>query len=515
MNLAALAQSQTLATLLQALDPATELGAGGTVEARLIALASNGTATARVGSQMISLILAGPQAKQAELAPGSVLLLKLTPPDKPGAPVTATLVEARPAPGSQALPVRMPSPTDAASPPPSSPLPLPVNAVRPSLPAADPQQPGTATAQFARPPGAPATLAQPASLAAGLAASVTASPATAGTATQPPAAQAAAPAPRVAAGPLLGAALANQDSLAPLFANLRSLAHGRVGTSVPAPFLKLANQILAQALPAEGGPLSAVQLKQAVQRSGLFLEARPAQGQATPSPQTDLKAGLLALRAALAPFMPALSDRAAAKPLLSEASAAVAGQPARPGTPRRDGPLAPQPIAEPTLAAGERPAAVAETLFRQTEAALDRITLSQFASLPADGQRSDPAQAQRWLAEVPLAFHNGTAMLPLHVEREPARRGPSGMEAPLWRLRFALDVEPMGPLQGIVSLQGRSVGVTLWAEREATSRLLRGATPGLEAALAHADFETGGVDIHTGQPRTLQPTAGQFLDRMS
>ena len=33
--------------------------------------------------------------------------------------------------------------------------------------------------------------------------------------------------------------------------------------------------------------------------------------------------------------------------------------------------------------------------------------------------------------------------------------------------------------------------------------------------LADARFENRSIDIHTGQPRIAQPTAGQFLDRMS
>ncbi|MFJ5370182.1 flagellar hook-length control protein FliK, partial [Bosea sp. CER48] len=164
----------------------------------------------------------------------------------------------------------------------------------------------------------------------------------------------------------------------------------------------------------------------------------------------------------------------------------------------------------------EKPLAIAETLLGQTEAALDRIKLTQYASLPLEHTRQDGSQpAQRWLAEIPLAFHHGTAILPLQVEREAPRRTIEGVSPPLWRIRFALDVEPMGPLQGVVTLQGRDVGVTLWAEREETSHLLRGAAPGLESALLHADFASGAIDIHTGQPRVMQPTAGQFLDRLS
>ena len=57
--------------------------------------------------------------------------------------------------------------------------------------------------------------------------------------------------------------------------------------------------------------------------------------------------------------------------------------------------------------------------------------------------------------------------------------------------------------------------MTLWAERDETSQILRCAAPGLESALLHADFASGAVDVHTGQPRVMQPTAGQFLDRLS
>jgi len=184
--------------------------------------------------------------------------------------------------------------------------------------------------------------------------------------------------------------------------------------------------------------------------------------------------------------------------------------------PRRDGPLAAQPAGEPSLTPGEKPLAIAETLLDQTEAALDRIKLTQYASLPLEPARQDGTQAgQRWLAEVPLAFQQGVSMLPLQVEREPPRRDAQGVSPPVWRIRFALDVEPMGPLQAVVTLQGRDVGVSIWAEREETSQLLRSAAPGLEGALLDADFASGAIDIHTGQPRVMQPTAGQFLDRLS
>ncbi len=494
MNLAQLLQSQNLATLLQALAPTAELAPGQTVEAQLLTHDGNGLATALIGDTRISLVLAGPEAKQAALLPGATLLLRIDAAEEQGGSLRATLIEARPPALAGATPT-----TPQSSPQASQTAPNPT-------PTTSPAEPARVSAPL-----------QPSSL---LQAAATADAPRQATASQPAQSQTSAvPSPRAIAGPLLGPVLANQDGLAPLFANLRSISEGSVALTLPKPLLTLIERVLAQAVPVERRPLGAEVLKDAVQRSGLFMESRQAAASQPAPPQADLKASLVTLRDALAAvierFVPAPAGKPQAALLLSPQTAGAPTATAKPTPPRRDGPLALQPIVEPTLAAGEKPLTIAQTLLEQTDAALDRVTLSQFASLPLDGARPDQNHTPRWLTEIPLAFHSGAAVLPLHIEKEPPRRGPNGVEAPLWRIRFALDVEPMGPLQGVVTLQGRSVGVTLWAEREETSRLLRGAAPGLEAALVDAQFENGAIDIHTGQPRVMQPTAGQFLDRMS
>ncbi len=520
MNLATLVQSQTLATLLQALAPTTGLAAGKTVEARLLALAGDGTATAQVGGETIALVLAGPAARQTALQPGATLVLRLDPPDQPGASLKATLVEVRPPSASVPQPT---TPTQAATTTPSLPVPTApatAPASQPAPSAASTNAPSPPTSPLPPSPGTASSLStttQPATLRVALATPGSLPQAQAGSPTPP----APTPSPRALAGPSLGPALARQDSLAPLLANMRALADGTVPIALPKPVLALVDRVLGQAIPVERKAVTAPVLKAAIQNSGLFLEARQAQGQ-TPPPGTDLKASLQALRDSLAPLLHALSlpkpDKPAAsgKPRVEgDLPQTAPDQAARPTAPRRDGALVPQPIAEPTLSAGEKPLAIVERLLDQTDAALDRIKLAQYASLPPDGPRAEAPQSQRWLTEIPLAFHNGAAMLPLQIEKEPPRRDADGAVGPVWRVRFALDVEPMGPLQGVVTLQGRSVGITLWAEREETSKLLRGASSGLEAALADAQFENGTIDIHTGQPRVAQPTAGQFLDRMS
>lgn len=536
MNLAQLVQSQNFATLLQALDAAGELAAGRTVQARLLSLEADGTATAAIGDTKVALVLAGPQARQAALQPGATLLLRLDPPEQPGGDLRATLVETRP-PAPSPAPGPAPSRTAAAAPPaPPSAAAAPIagspaTKAQPAVPSSPP-----AAAAAASPPAPASPSLHPAVPASGnvapgsqAAAPVAAAPQAGASPAPLPASPLplAAAAARALAGPLLGQALQRQDSLAPLFANLRGLAQGSIALTLPRALLPAIGRVLGQSIPVERQPVTAQRLKEAFENSGLFLEARKAAGEPAP-PQGDLKASLQALREALLPIVDALSpdpkaarqERGAAMPAPDQpqdvATGPTSDQAPRAAAPRRDGPLLPQPATEPTLSPGVKPLAIAETLLDQTDAALDRIKLTQYASLPPENARQDGTQpAQRWLAEIPLAFQHGTAMLPLQVEREAPRRTAEGVSAPLWRIRFALDVEPMGPLQGIVTLRGRDVGVTLWAEREQTSQLLRGAAPGLESALLLAEFASGAVDVHLGQPRVMQPTAGQFLDRLS
>ncbi|WP_186419438.1 flagellar hook-length control protein FliK [Bosea sp. CS1GBMeth4] len=494
---AALAKSQSLATLLAALGGNGGLAAGKTVEARLVSLDGDGNATALVNGVKVALVLAGPEARQAALQPGAGLQLRLAPPAEPGAPLQATLVGIRPAP-AEGIAMATPDWQPAAAPPPGS-----------------PSSPGPATAT--------ATATQAAGSGPALTGRSASSPAVA-----PQAALAASP--RAIAGPLLGAALGRQDSLAPLFANLGSLAQGTVALTLPKPLMALVDQILAQRLPAGTRPVTAEALRAAIARSGVFLEARQAAGEA-PTPRSDLKAALLSLRDLLKPAVEAapatrspLPGEATREgpPLRPPATPAAAGQDgaapaparARPAPPR-DGLLTPQPAAEPSLSSAARPAAIAQALFGQAEAALDRIALAQYASLPPDATRHDQQPPVRWLTEIPLALATGTAVLPLEIERDPPQSGSAAPEAPLWRVRFALDVEPLGALQGVVTLQGRAVGVSLWAEREGTSRLLRQATPELETSLLRSRFDSAEFEVFTGHPQPARASAGQFLDRRS
>lgn len=93
-------------------------------------------------------------------------------------------------------------------------------------------------------------------------------------------------------------AAGRQTGLVPLYAALAGLAG--VSDGVPEPVRALVGQLLSVRL-ADAAPPTAAAVKKAFLGSGLFLESRMATG--TPAADDDLKAGLLALRAALTKWL--------------------------------------------------------------------------------------------------------------------------------------------------------------------------------------------------------------------
>ncbi len=105
-------------------------------------------------------------------------------------------------------------------------------------------------------------------------------------------------------------------------------------------------------------------------------------------------------------------------------------------------------------------------------------------------------------------------MLPLQIEKEPPRRETRPPQAALAR-SLRSRCRAARAASGVVTLPrpqcrhhalGRARGHQPAAARRRA---------GLEAALVEARFENRAIDIRTGQPRIAQPTAGQFLDRLS
>ena len=89
----------------------------------------------------------------------------------------------------------------------------------------------------------------------------------------------------------------------------------------------------------------------------------------------------------------------------------------------------------------------------ETDASLARQTLLQAASLPEAPTAVRATPTARWNFEIPLATPQGTAVAQFEIARD-ARDRPRRGQAAVWRARFTLDMEPMGPVHALIALGG-------------------------------------------------------------
>lgn len=260
-------------------------------------------------------------------------------------------------------------------------------------------------------------------------------------------------------------------------------------------------------------------LMQAVARSGLFLEAFVAKP-TTPLP-VDFKVALLALRDILKTWL----DTQPARPVLSpptaphgEAGHVETRSPDRaigPPPPYRGGPLAAQPLVGPSIDPDAAPADIGRALLTEVDGALARQTLLQAASLPDRSAHENPTTA-RWNFEIPFVLAQGTALAQFEIARD-GHHAPNEPTAPIWRVRFSLDFEPLGPVHAQIALFGTRASVNLWAERASTASALGDAVASLSNGLRQAALDPGDVRVLVGEPPRPQQErpAGRFLDRAS
>jgi hypothetical protein len=183
-----------------------------------------------------------------------------------------------------------------------------------------------------------------------------------------------------------------------------------------------------------------------------------------------------------------------------------------PPPPYREAPTAAQPAVPASFAPDAEPRVIGERLIAETDAALARQTLLQAASLPDGADRTQRDGAPRWNFEIPLATPHGTAIAQFEIARD-GRATQADEIKPVWRARFTLDVEPIGPVHAQIALTGARAAVTLWAERDASAVRLREDAPLLAEALAQAELEPGDVLVRNGEPPRPGVPAGRFLDR--
>jgi len=506
---------------------ALALQAGQMIEGEVIGPAPNGGTQVKIAGQMLNLLLpvlakpgetlrfqvqgSGAQIKlalqpshQAPTAPPQAPPL---PPGQTSLPVAAVQVQ----PQSNILP-----PAPAVTPGPVQPAissgsapaaPTPANATQTPLsqaPAATlprPESRPTVTTPAAKTPASPYPPLQPQSRPQAPLADLpptahkptleqTAAPRS-GPTTQPASTSSPATTPQAALAQMVQSALPRQDSIANLMTALTAIA-GK--TALPEPVIRAAQQVLAGRVAVDGGKLDGAVLQKAVLNSGIFQEAKLANGQAqAPAMQADQKATLLALRQTLTTWLGPLAS-----------SVAPAMQLAPPM--RGQGPRA--RVAEaPRIDPDAPPAEIGKQLLERTEASLARLRLHQSASLP-----DLVAKTADWSMDLPILVGTQQTVLHLQIHRDaedtsdaPTERG--------WQMRFALNLPQLGEVGAQVSMRGGATGVMLWATERETSEALESDLGALRQTLAATGLRAGAVIVRHGEPPMQAAAAsGHFLD---
>lgn len=287
-------------------------------------------------------------------------------------------------------------------------------------------------------------------------------------------------------------AAARQDSIAPLLQNLSVLQ--RIG-EMPKPVVEAAMRLLAQRLPLERGAPSGEAIRQAITRSGVFLEPPAKLG----AQQVNVRSALLQLRAGLLGL------------LGGGELAAVAPVTRRPPPPLHDA----QPRAiraeAPNLSANAEPRDAARTLLQQTDATLSRLKLTQLASQPPDARQGAMALPD-FVVELPMVLGHELSIAQLQVQRDGRNKGKAGERG--WRLRFAVSFSLIGEVGAQISLLGKTTNVVLWADEAATAEALEAMLPELAPALQARGLDVGSVRVRRGVPEAASPAAGRLMDEL-
>lgn len=307
--------------------------------------------------------------------------------------------------------------------------------------------------------------------------------------------------------------LPRQLPLPPLLANL-ALAR-REGENLPLPreVLTLLRDLWLSLASREA--LSQPQrLAQAMRASGPFLEAALAASlQGDPArPGADLRGQLLRLAAVLrrhlpgpppAPASPPASDyppprQTPAMPPPPPAppnpwAAAGAQAHARHHDAVRVTPAA-QPPAPPSLANAGRPEAAVADLLRQVEGAIARTHSHALHALHAQAEGRP-----LWAMELPIRHDAGVDLFDLRIEEE-SRQRDAPAHARRWSVRLAFELEGLGPVAAIITLQNDAVATRFWVERTDTARLFSHWLDTLGSRLRQAGLNVGALECRCGPP---------------
>jgi hypothetical protein len=234
--------------------------------------------------------------------------------------------------------------------------------------------------------------------------------------------------------------LPQQNGYAPLLATMGALSQWSIVRQLP-PYLRSALALLEHSMSTPQEVSTGEGLRQAVNRSGIFLEAQLVQAPASDATTAhdDMKGALLRLVAILK-----------GQPLVGESSDAEVDPPLlyRGVLPQGRFPLPPE------LANSSEATDFLPRLYTDVQAALARLEVAQLQ-----------AGVANWLVEIPIQDADGADVLQLLLKQQH-----EGEQT--WTLGFSLDLPSLGPIVGELQLRGLRLSLRLWAQhRDTVDRL--------------------------------------------
>lgn len=235
-------------------------------------------------------------------------------------------------------------------------------------------------------------------------------------------------------------------------------------------------------------------------------------------PAAPLSPGLGLLSLAEEP--PGADDRSTSFPLAVRGYGGAFLEPDKPNTPPppfADGPMAGQRPTPSQLPANTTAEGIVRRLLKGVSGALARQTLMQIASLREvhdSDTREARTQPARLNLDLPFMTPQGVAVAQFEITKDGGGAATGSAERTS-RVRFSIDIEPLGPVHAIVILTGKQTRVSLWAERYETIARLRADEESLGAALRQAEL-TPDIAIHSGPAPVKDASAlGHFVDQAS
>ena len=291
--------------------------------------------------------------------------------------------------------------------------------------------------------------------------------------------------------------LPQQNGYAPLLATLDTLAQRPQVRQLPSS-IRTALALLENAMRTPEEISDGPGLREAVTRSGLFLEAQLADPMAMGDAlgEEDWKGALLRLATALQ------AGGYTAKP-----SANGPGNAAETAPPLQHRGMQAQPRAaapeegDPLLgddAQDLRP--LLERLNTDVHAALARLEVAQL----------ETAATSVWMVEIPVQGKDGRDVVQLQLEQGATSSDPS-----TWTLGFALELPSLGPVQGEVQLRGQRLSVRLWAHMGSTVEKLDRRFDMLRDRLAASGLILDQLSCQHGMPQTGQSRSAVLLKTMA